>query len=710
VRTGFLPFQFGLISSGFRFLDAIQIDTKMNLFFSCNCGEYWQLDVQTIIFYGIGMSLHKSFYQSSTLLSTTKTPNSPWLCRYPNNADFNFNYYHLLNKASHSGLGKINKKNEPRVAVIGLGTAGLLSSRELFRSGFTAIDMFEATNRIGGRTYSVPMKGQYTTFELGAMRMPFFSGQSVLAYLTEEFSISHQDFPNPGSKVANTGIYMNNGYGSDTENPFKSPQLIEWNKGDSSPPNKKLKEVNLLWNNFSTLFSNIASNLYGTKDWTPFWQAVVSRYWNLNFGQLTVLANLNTYDKKNLGDFGGLGMNKEQSELFYTIGAGDGSWGAFYQISCLYPIRTLLFGFGDEHQLIQGNFDNNGAFSAGKEYQQSIADSLGNKLSSPNYLGVQSYAENLLFTEVKSHDETVNNKSLYDAVKSEKHPSINLFTQSKIQKIRKNADKTITVITDNNIEKEYDSIILTVPTWAMQRSIQFEGFSPKDLPFSVQNAFKRSHWITSCKVFYSLKKRYWEDKDIHIPQIISTDTFLQGVYAYAADIKNTKNDIVHKDPGGILISYTWEDDANKFLADKDDDALAKMCLERLDGILLECNHINEKISDYVNLDEPQVIHWSQQPSARGCAKLYRQSSWQDNQELLTYNQNHSANSGLYFAGEAFSLEGGWTEPALRSAIDTVLHIIDHAEGHFLNDFDFAEDYPKYDRWSPEEEPKKKGED
>ncbi len=651
------------------------------------------------------MSLHKSVYQHH-VLSLANQPESEWLCQYPNIADFNFNYYHLLNKAKQSGLAKT--KQQPRIAVIGLGVAGLLSARELFRSGFQAIDMFESTDRIGGRTYSIPMKDQHTTFEMGAMRMPFFSepknGQSLLAYLTQEFNIHSQDFPNPGSPVANTGIYMNNGYGPDTDNPFEKPQLIRWEtKGQQAPPpppNKKLKAVYKLWEHFKDLFVKEAGRLYGTKDWMPFWQAFVTHYWALNFRDLVVLDKMDAYDENNLGYFGGLGMNDEQADLFYTIGAGDGSWGAFYQISCLYPIRTLLFGFGNDHQLIQGNFNDDGEFAPGDAYQQSLTDSLGHNLASPCYLGVQSYADNLLFTEVKSHDTTVNNTSLYSAVHSKKHPLINLFTQSKVQKIKKNTNGSITLSAAGDIEKEYDAVILTLPTWAMQLSIQFEGFSQQSLPFAVQNAFKRSHWITSCKVFYSLKERYWEKTNI--PQLISTDTFLQGVYAYAADIKNAKGEIVHQDAGGVLVSYTWEDDANKFLANVDDKTLAKLCLEKLDSILEECSNVQGKISDYVNLDESQVIHWSQQPSARGCAKLYRQSTWQDNQNLLSYNQEHSEDSGLYFAGEAFSLEGGWTEPALRSAIDAVLHIVHHSGGDFLNDFHFAEDYPQHSQWQPDD--------
>jgi hypothetical protein len=55
----------------------------------------------------------------------------------------------------------------------------------------------------------------------------------------------------------------------------------------------------------------------------------------------------------------------------------------------------------------------------------------------------------------------------------------------------------------------------------------------------------------------------------------------------------------------------------------------------------------------------------------GCSKLYRQRSWHNDYELLNFNSFHAKKTGVYFAGEAYSVEGGWIEPAVRSAIDAV---------------------------------------
>ena len=202
-----------------------------------------------------------------------------------------------------------------------------------------------------------------------------------------------------------------------------------------------------------------------------------------------------------------------------------------------------------------------------------------------------------------------------------------------------------------------------------------------------------SHFITSCKVFYPLKARYWEvgkaeQKEPEIPQVIITDSFVQSVYGMALDEDGDY-------PGVVLASYTWEDDATKLVADNDDE-LATRCLEHLDHLLERCG-IKDRISRYVDRqNKPRVHHWVRSQWHRGCARLYRPGNWDLDSALLTFNRDYSAASHLYFAGEAYSVEGGWVEPALRSALDAVIHIVKNTGGKFRDGFDYNRDYPKYE--------------
>jgi tryptophan 2-monooxygenase len=131
---------------------------------------------------------------------------------------------------------------------------------------------------------------------------------------------------------------------------------------------------------------------YEGEGWQEFWHQFVQNYWDKNFRKLAYTTAISKYDAQNPGWFGGLGMTEEEARLFYSIGAGDGGWGAFYDISCLYAIRTLLFGFASNLKLIQGKFDVNGNFTPASHYREEIKDSLGRHLYSPGYLGIQTFA------------------------------------------------------------------------------------------------------------------------------------------------------------------------------------------------------------------------------------------------------------------------------------------------------------------------------
>ena len=134
----------------------------------------------------------------------------------------------------------------------------------------------------------------------------------------------------------------------------------------------------------------------------------------------------------------------------------------------------------------------------------------------------------------------------------------------------------------------------------------------------------------------------------------------------------------------MILSYTWEDDASKFLAYSDED-LAALILAEADRIVMQT--LDKKISDYLDLDTRAVIRWALEPAFHGCAKLYREGRWIEDYRLLAHNQK--SNSGLYFAGEGFSVEGGWTEPAIRSGLDAVVNIIHNTPNAEFNAFDYS---------------------
>ncbi|WP_333092968.1 MULTISPECIES: FAD-dependent oxidoreductase [unclassified Microcoleus] len=582
------------------------------------------------------------------------------------------------------------------IAIVGAGITGLTVARELFRCGFKNIDIYEASGRIGGRLWSIPADGQHTTFEMGAMRMPFFpspgSGNSLLDYYCSLYSLRTQHFPNPGSPHANTGIYVNEGYRPIPDMTLQ-PRMDIWEKERQKPPHEALQRVYDKWSHFAELVQSNTKHAYsqGGHIWQSLWRAIVKRYWDLSFVDIVFTPAYETYNPNVPRDFGGLGMTREESEIFYVIGAGDGGWGAFFHISALYPIRTLLFGSGTNHQLIQGRFHpENGTFRGGPHQGEKIFDSNGLELDSPNWLGVQSMAEGMLYHPLEGKFGEL---SLYDAIK-ENRWNINLYCKTPVQLLTKTASGIDLGCALR--KKHYHAVVLTCPTWALQLNVDLQKFTPEMIPLYVRGSIAQSHWISSCKVFYPLKERYWEKSNI--PQLIMTDSFIQGVYGYALETES-----IQDEPGVLLVSYTWEDDASKLLAFSDDEDLAKRCLQELDNICLRAENIATKISPFVDRSKPVVVHWSKQPTYAGCAKLYRSRTWMANLALSTYNQDYSHQSALYFAGDAYSVTSGWVEAALRTAIDTTIHVAKNLGAKFHPSFSHFDNAFKIDSsWTPEE--------
>ncbi|MEM9878930.1 MAG: FAD-dependent oxidoreductase [Pseudomonadota bacterium] len=630
----------------------------------------------------------------------TSSSNEDWLPDFPNPPDFRFNYYKLLNDAlqASNAIATAAPQGKNRVAIVGAGAAGLTAARELYRCGYD-VTIFEANDRLGGRLFTKPILGDAeNALEMGAMRFPFFNGDATTAdkstnsvmsyYLNADQGATTRgiltDFPNPGAAPGGTGIYINRGYGPDDAF-YPNKELIAWDNGQD-PDNAAIREVRAKLTTFINLMTGVITPVYTQPDtgnglgaWATLWTSIANNYEKMTFGDL-VRAPVVT-DYKGDGWFGGLGMDDDQSSLLAAIGTGDGSWGAFYNIGAMWWLRCTLFGFSTDLQIVRGLSN---ASSLPYYAALHVSDTAGTQFPGPLYRGIQSLCEMLLFVPPPGATQ-----SLYDASTAGNGGA--LYMKTPVTGIEKTGPNTLQV-TAGRHGGEFNHVIITAPLWAAELSIDFDGFDRDEFPTQVTSALGSQHIITSAKVFFPLREPYWNSSPI--PQILVSDTPVQDAYGLSWDGGTSG--------GALLGSYTWEDDATKLLSSTDAELAAKVS-DALDDIYLET--VGAKVSPFFDPNkEPVVIHWMLQPTVRGCAKLYRARDWKNNYALLTYNQECSSKSGLYFAGECYDVEGGWTEPALRGGINASIHVIQNSGGTFNNDFTFA-DYPKYltlDDFTPDE--------
>ncbi|MDR6714806.1 tryptophan 2-monooxygenase [Pseudomonas hunanensis] len=640
------------------------------------------------------MTIGSTHNQPADLTITPISPLLPWAVRFPNPPDLCFDYRRLIEQGAVAHAAK----RDHRICIVGAGITGLTAARELLRCGFSNITLMEQSQRVGGRHLTVASKPDSykepsTPFEMGAMRMPFFNrsteapqdGRSLLAYYSKLFNLRISDFPNPGTPWVNaTGIYLREGQIQEEQ----EPTLLIWKnpEGDAPPPTVALQLVHVKWKRFAQLMAEQVASVYGTAGWETFWAAIVSRYEGISFRDLVRLPALDQWSDQIPGDFGGLGMTDDESMIFYSIGIGDGSWGAFYDVCCLYPIRTAIFGFSSHLQLVHGRVDELGVpYAAPCLDADTVLDSKGLSFQAPAYLGLAALDECLLFMPIEEKGG-----SLYSHLVER---SQGLLTDSSVYGIRKLKDGRIKVDyrwrnsrpeEALTLSEDFDAVVMTLPSWLIETNICLEGFTREMLPQRIVNAWKTAHWETSCKVYAPLKKSFFE-AGCKIPQILVTDSFVHDVYAYSYNT-SYKQDC-------ILLSYTWEDDATK-LASFSDGELVEKCVKELDRILLRCTNIQQAISPYIDADNIRIQRWVTDRNSLGCAKLYRAGTYYDAVSLMKYNRDLSGVSGLYLVGESFSVDAGWTEPCLRTAVDAVINICHHTGADFNGGFSM-DDYPHY---------------
>ena len=219
-----------------------------------------------------------------------------------------FDYEGFLNKgpiatAPQDGGGK-------EIAIIGAGISGLIAGYELLRAGFNPV-IYEASDRIGGRLYTVDM-GDGALAEMGAMRVP--TSHRTVWHYAEHFGVPHAKFPDPGQVF--TQLY------------YKG-QTLDWHPTDEGPP-APFAEIS---EDFKAMMGPFAKAIY------PAWQAgdfdTVRDMWQLMISRHPIDS---FYEAVHRGTV----WTAEQMEDFGALGLGSGGFGPMFQIDFISALRYVL--------------------------------------------------------------------------------------------------------------------------------------------------------------------------------------------------------------------------------------------------------------------------------------------------------------------------------------------------------------------------------
>ena len=250
---------------------------------------------------------------------------NPW--QLPENP---FDYVALLNKLEETkGENFIeNERNYgKRVAIVGAGCAGTIAARELMRVGLHPI-VYEASERIGGRTYSYPFKADpHAIVEMGAMRIPTI--HRTVYHLLDSWGIKYKTFPDP--LVVNTQFYLNGKnlfYDSATQKYHPEGKLVQ-----------QIKQITTKWHDIIDPITNKMREVWDNPSKRrEQWKIYVEQYKNKILFEVLNEA----------------GWTEQETDLFAVLGVGSGGFGPFYENSFLEILRIEIHLDETDQQLIIG--------------------------------------------------------------------------------------------------------------------------------------------------------------------------------------------------------------------------------------------------------------------------------------------------------------------------------------------------------------------
>ncbi len=185
-----------------------------------------------------------------------------------------------------------------------------------------------------------------------------------------------------------------------------------------------------------------------------------------------------------------------------------------------------------------------------------------------------------------------------------------------------------------------DYAIVTIPFSVLRHAEVLKPFSR-----SKQRAIRQLHYDASAKIFFQVRRRFWEEDDGIFGGGSVTDLPIRNVY-YPEHGRETGR-------GVLLASYTWSEDAHRW------------------GSLSQEDRVTQALENVAQI-HPQVLEtfefgtskmWHHDEFAGGAFALF-----DPGQQTLLYEHIIAPEGRIHFAGEHASLTHAWIQGAIESGL------------------------------------------
>jgi monoamine oxidase len=237
-----------------------------------------------------------------------------------------------------------------------------------------------------------------------------------------------------------------------------------------------------------------------------------------------------------------------------------------------------------------------------------------------------------------------------------------------VARIARRSDGTIAITDRWGGTADYPVAIATCQVWLLSARIDCaeDLFSP-----AMWMAMERAHYMQASKTFVMVDRPFWKDRDPttgrDLMSMTLSDRMTRGTYLI---------DQGDDRPGVICLSYTWSDDAMKWLSLPVDERVRLMLhsLRQIyPGLDLE-KHI---------VGEPITVSWESDLNFMGAFKANLPGHYRYQHRLFGHFMQDAlppAERGIFLAGDDISWTAGWTEGAIATALNAVSGVIHHFGG------------------------------
>ncbi|MEV7571652.1 FAD-dependent oxidoreductase [Pseudarthrobacter sp. NPDC089323] len=315
-------------------------------------------------------------------------------------------------------------------------------------------------------------------------------------------------------------------------------------------------------------------------------------------------------------------------EAFGQVGFGTGGWDTDFPNSILEILRVVYTDADDQHRLIRGG-------------AQRLPEALWQHAPS----GMRHWPEGTSLASLHSGSP-----------------------RGAVGKISRDQDGNLRVSERWGREASYPAVVTTCQSWLLSTRIHTEEAL---FPAELWTAIERSHYMQSSKTFVMVDRPFWKDIDPETGNEVLSMTLTDRLNRATYLLDNGPDQ-----PAVILLSYTWNDDALKWLA-LDADERVELMLHSLEQI-----YPGVDIASHI-VGQPITVSWEADPNFMGAFKANLPGQYRYQQRLFThFKQDRLPESqrGIFLAGDDVSFTAGWAEGAVTTGLNAVWGVVNHLGG------------------------------